>query len=124
MTPRHTAARSAAPIALLVLALMVGLVVASADAFRAGALTAEGGAHAGDTAPVPPTTAAPAPTTTVRTAVPVVAVVGDSLAYSAATALGAALRAVGADPVLRVAPGRRIPVWGLVGQISPGLDEA
>ena len=28
------------------------------------------------------------------------------------------------DPVLRVAPGRRIPVWGLDGQISPGLDEA
>ena len=50
--------------------------------------------------------------------------VGDSLAYSAATALDAALRAAGVDPVLRVAPGRRIPVWGLDGQISPGLDEA
>jgi lysophospholipase L1-like esterase len=60
----------------------------------------------------------------VRSAVPVVAVVGDSLAYSAATALDTALRAAGVDPVLRVAPGRRIPVWGLNGQISPGLDEA
>ena len=125
MTPRRTTARSAAPIALAVLALMIGVVVASAVSAPARKASAEGGAHAADTAPAPPSTAVtPAPTTTTRPAVPIVAVVGDSLAYSAATALDAALRATGADPVLRVAPGRRIPVWGLDGQISPGLDEA
>jgi len=124
MTTRPTASRSAAPIALLVLALMVGLVVASSVSAPARRAAAEDGSRALDTTPAVPTTVTPAPTTTVRSAVPVVAVVGDSLAYSAATALDAALRAAGADPVLRVAPGRRIPVWGLDGQISPGLDEA
>jgi hypothetical protein len=87
--------------------------------------SAEEGTPTTDAAPDPPSTAeAPAPTTTARSAVPIVAVVGDSLAYSAATALDAALRAAGVDPVLRVAPGRRIPVWGLDGLISPGLVEA
>ena len=124
MTPRPTAARSAAPIALVVLGLMAVLVVASSVSAPARKASAKGGAHTSDTSPVPPSTAAPVPTTTERSAVPVVAVVGDSLAYSAATALDAALRAAGVDPVLRVAPGRRIPVWGLDGQISPGLDEA
>ena len=45
MTPRHTAARSAAPIALLVLALMVGLVVASSVSAPARKASAEGGTH-------------------------------------------------------------------------------
>ena len=124
---RRTAARSAAPGALVVLALMVGLVVASS--VRAPARPASAG-HASSAsssiapvkvAPSPPTTATPG---TLPPVVPIVAVVGDSLAYSAATALDSALRAAGVDPVLRVAPGRRIPVWGLDGQISPGLDEA
>jgi hypothetical protein len=116
---------------LLVLALMAGLIVAAtvnAPSFRAAA---ERGRHAAAAvASVAPTTGASAPasepatTTVVHRAVPIVAVVGDSLSYSAATALDAALRAAGGDPVLRVAPGRRIPVWGLDGQISPGLDEA
>ena len=123
MTTGRTAARSAAPVALAVLTLMVGLVVASSVSAPARKASAEGGAHAAAPTTVAPTTV-PAPTTTARPVVPVVAVVGDSLAYSAATALDAALRAAGADPVLRVAPGRRIPVWGLNGQISPGLDEA
>jgi hypothetical protein len=124
MTSRPTATRSAVPIALAVLALMVGLVVASSVSAPARKASAEGGSPALGITPAVPSTAAPVPTTTVRSPVPIVAVVGDSLAYSAATALDAALRAAGADPVLRVAPGRRIPVWGLDGQISPGLDEA
>ena len=125
MTPRRTTARSAAPMALAVLALMVGLVVASAVSAPARKASAEGGTPTVDTEPArPSTTTAPVPTTTARSAVPIVAVVGDSLAYSAATALDAALRAAGVDPVLRVAPGRRIPVWGLDGLISPGLVEA
>jgi hypothetical protein len=53
---------------------------------------------------------------------PIVAVVGDSLAFSAASEIDAALRDDGMTPVLQVAPGRRIPAWGLDGQISPGLD--
>jgi hypothetical protein len=125
MTPRRTPARPAAPVVLVVLALMVGLVVASS--VRAPARSASAG-HASSAsiatdavAPPPPTTATPG---TLPSVVPIVAVVGDSLAYSAATALDSALRAAGVDPVLRVAPGRRIPVWGLDGQISPGLDEA
>jgi hypothetical protein len=124
MTSRPTATRSAVPIALAVVALMVGLVVASSVSAPARKASAEGGSAAVETTPAVSSTAAPTPTTAVPSAVPVVAVVGDSLAYSAATALDAALRAAGADPVLRVAPGRRIPVWGLNGQISPGLDEA
>ena len=53
MTPRRTTARSAAPIALVVLALMVGLVVASSVSAPARKASAEGGAHAADTAPAP-----------------------------------------------------------------------
>ena len=122
--------RSNTPVALTVLALMAALIVAAtvnAPSFRAAANRSHAAAAV---ASVAPTTAAAAPapdpttTTVVHRAVPVVAVVGDSLSYSAATALDAALRAAGGDPVLRVAPGRRIPVWGLDGQISPGLDEA
>jgi lysophospholipase L1-like esterase len=55
---------------------------------------------------------------------PVVAVIGDSLAYSVATELDSRLRAVGTEPVLDVAPGRRIPTLGLDGQITSGLDVA
>lgn len=126
MTGRRTAARSAAPVVLVVLALMVGLVVASSVTAPARPASAEHAAVASssiapDAVAPPPTTAAPG---TLPPLVPIVAVVGDSLAYSAATALDSALRAAGVDPVLRVAPGRRIPVWGLDGQISPGLDEA
>jgi GDSL-like lipase/acylhydrolase family protein len=120
--------RSNTPVVLAVLALMAALIVAAtvnAPSFRAAAKRRQAAAPV---ASVASTTAAPASeptaTTVVHRAVPVVAVVGDSLSYSAATALDAALRAAGGDPVLRVAPGRRIPVWGLDGQISPGLDEA
>jgi hypothetical protein len=75
--------------------------------------------------PVAPTTepAPPAaPPDDPAAAVPAVAVVGDSLAFSAAEQLDRTLRAAGVRPLLDVAPGRRIPVWGLDGQISPGLD--
>jgi lysophospholipase L1-like esterase len=53
-----------------------------------------------------------------------VAVIGDSLAYSVATELDAQLRDVGAEPVFDVAPGRRIPTRGLEGQISSGIEVA
>jgi hypothetical protein len=60
----------------------------------------------------------------VEPARPVVAVIGDSLAYSAAPEVDAQLRASGTEPVMDVAPGRRIPTWGLEGRISPGLEVA
>jgi hypothetical protein len=65
---------------------------------------------------VPATTAAPTP------ARPVVAVVGDSLAFSAALQLDPAWQAAGFTPRAEIAPGRQIPVIGLDGQVSSGLD--
>jgi hypothetical protein len=122
MTAGRATARSA-PIAVAVVSLMIGLVVASSVSARAPGAE-DGGRSAGtkSASPAPAVTTAPPPATP-RRPDPVVAVVGDSLAYSAATPLFTALRELGGNPVLRVAPGRRIPVWGLDGQISPGLDE-
>jgi hypothetical protein len=62
------------------------------------------------------------PTATAEPTGPVVAVVGDSLAFSAALQLDPAWRAAGFIPRNAVAPGRQIPVIGLDGQISSGLD--
>ena len=53
---------------------------------------------------------------------PVVAVVGDSLAFSAAEQLGPAFEAAGFTPRTDIAPGRQIPVVGLEGDVSSGLD--
>jgi lysophospholipase L1-like esterase len=76
-------------------------------------------------APLPPlsTTPAPAVTTPTTTASdPVVAMVGDSLAYSAGGFLAPAFEAAGFTPRTDLAPGRRIAARGLDGQISTGFE--
>ncbi len=120
---------SSASLAVGVLTLMAGVVVAygvtapvpaSASAEDAVPLTT-----VTTVAPSPPPSTVPVPAAPEPLADrPVVAVIGDSLAYSAATELDNRLRALGTEPVLDVAPGRRIPTWGLDGQITPGLDVA
>jgi hypothetical protein len=123
---------SSASLAVGVLTLMAGVVVAygvtapvpaSASAEDAVPLTT---AVTTTVASAPAVSSAPSsvadPPPAVVTARPVVAVVGDSLAYSVASELDAQLRARGTEPVLDLAPGRRIPVWGLEGQISSGLQ--
>jgi hypothetical protein len=138
---------SAAAGLLGLMAAVVVAYVATAPVTRASANGAVGSAPTTEappittTAPDPPapttTTAAPPSTppvtppatTTPTTAVeppapsgPVVAVVGDSLAFSAALQLDPAWTAAGFTPRSAVAPGRQIPVIGLDGQISSGLD--
>jgi hypothetical protein len=125
---------SSAPLAVGVLTLMAGVVVAYGVTAPAPASASTEDAAAPTTTVVttvarpPPVSTVPAPGAPAApvdaTKRPVVAVIGDSLAYSLATELDARLRAVGTEPVLDVAPGRRIPTWGLGGQISPGLEVA
>jgi hypothetical protein len=121
---------SSAPLAVSVVTLMAGVVVAygvtapvpaSASAEDAVPVTT-----VATVAPPPPSTTSAPPPAPPEPAVerPVVGVIGDSLAYSVATELGAQLRAAGLDPVLDVAPGRQIATQGLEGQISSGLEVA
>ncbi len=123
---------SSAPLAVAMVTLMAGVVVAygvtapvpaSASAEDAAPVTTAATVAPPAVGPTPvssePVPAAPEPP-----ARPVVAVIGDSLAYSVATELDRRLRAVGTEPVLDVAPGRRIPTLGLDGQIASGLDVA
>jgi lysophospholipase L1-like esterase len=124
---------SSAPLAVGILTLMAGVVVAygvtapapasaSAEDARPSTTTVTTVASAPPVSATPETVAPPQPV--VETERPVVAVIGDSLAYSVAMELDSQLRAVATEPVMDVAPGRRIPTWGLEGQISPGLEVA
>ena len=123
---------SSAPLAVAMVTLMAGVVVAygvtapvpaSASAEDAAPVTTVTAVAPPAVEPPPaPASAEPVPAAPEPPARPVVAVIGDSLAYSVASELDGRLRAAGTEPVLDVAPGRRIPTWGLEGQITPGLD--
>jgi hypothetical protein len=122
---------SSASLAVGVVTLMAGVVVAygvtapvpaSASAEDAVPLTTT---VTTTVAPAPAAASAPSSVAEPPAVIaerPVVAIVGDSLAYSVATEVDAHLRAAGTEPVLDVAPGRRIPVRGLEGQINAGLE--
>ena len=90
------------------------------------AATSSGGQPPPAAAPLPTGTTVPAPAAEAPAAeapaAPVVAMIGDSIGFSAASALDAALRASGVTPALELAPGRRIAEWGLDGEIGPALD--
>jgi hypothetical protein len=142
----RTRAGLSAPAAAGLLGLMAAVVlayVATAPVTRAAANVAGAvdpvptTAAPATTTPPPdppaPTTTAPPSTTTATTtppadpppaapAGPVVAVVGDSLAFSAALQLEPAWEAAGFTAREQIAPGRQIPVVGLEGEVSSGLD--
>jgi lysophospholipase L1-like esterase len=99
---------------------MVVAYVATAPVRHAAANTTAAAA----TEPAPSTTtAALTVTTPTTTAVdPVVAVVGDSLAYSIGGLLDPALELAGFTVQTDLAPGRQVAARGLDGQISAGLE--